>query len=267
MALSDKAVSEFKEIFKKEYDKDLTDAEAREYGEQLVGFYKVLADAAFEQWKKDQKLKEFPKGYKLDENAGQYNCVICYATIKGNEVWWDKHGPKCELCQKAIWKRLIPAYALKDKRDSWYEMYQLKDKFGIHTQTARKMVREGKLKARIVPDEKGSPHHYLFLKKENPKLVAYEENHKYLNEKCKCSDNNCGACLATVCLQKDCSVHPLDKKKEPRMNLMEKLRKEAQGSLERSQNESLDEHIRKYNKESHEEKLKYIVLMEESLKP
>ena len=105
MALSDKAVKEFKEIFKKEYDKDLTDAEAREYGEQLVGYFKVLSDMAFEQWKKDQKLKDFPKGYQLDESAGSYNCIVCYKTIKGKEVWWDQSGPKCELCQKAILKR------------------------------------------------------------------------------------------------------------------------------------------------------------------
>lgn len=42
MTLSDKAVQEFKDIFKKEYGQDLTDVEAREQGERLVNFFEVL---------------------------------------------------------------------------------------------------------------------------------------------------------------------------------------------------------------------------------
>jgi hypothetical protein len=40
--LSDKAIQEFKDIFKKEYGQDLTDAEAREQGERLVKFFEIL---------------------------------------------------------------------------------------------------------------------------------------------------------------------------------------------------------------------------------
>lgn len=39
MILSDKSVQEFKDIFKKEYEQNLTDAEAREQGERLVNFF------------------------------------------------------------------------------------------------------------------------------------------------------------------------------------------------------------------------------------
>lgn len=42
MILSDKAVQEYKEIFKKEYGQDLSDAEAREQGERLVKFFETL---------------------------------------------------------------------------------------------------------------------------------------------------------------------------------------------------------------------------------
>ena len=42
--LSDKAIQEYKEIFKKEFGQDLTDAEAREQGERLVLFFKTLID-------------------------------------------------------------------------------------------------------------------------------------------------------------------------------------------------------------------------------
>ena len=42
--LSDKLVQEYKEIFKKEYGQDLTEAEAREQGERLLVFFKTLVD-------------------------------------------------------------------------------------------------------------------------------------------------------------------------------------------------------------------------------
>ena len=48
--LSDKAVQEYKEIFKNEYGQDLTDAEAREQGERLLMFFQTLIDI-------DQRVK------------------------------------------------------------------------------------------------------------------------------------------------------------------------------------------------------------------
>ncbi len=44
MTLPDKSIEEFKEIWKKEYGTEITDAEARHYGEDLVGFFKILID-------------------------------------------------------------------------------------------------------------------------------------------------------------------------------------------------------------------------------
>lgn len=40
--LSDRSVQEFKEIFKKEFRQDLTDAEAREQGERFLKFFELL---------------------------------------------------------------------------------------------------------------------------------------------------------------------------------------------------------------------------------
>lgn len=40
--LLDKAIQEYKDIFKKEFGQDLTDAEAREQGERLVKFFEIL---------------------------------------------------------------------------------------------------------------------------------------------------------------------------------------------------------------------------------
>ena len=50
-------------------------------------------------------------------------------------------------------------------------MWALDSKFKIKHQTAKKYIREGKLIPRIVLTEDGKPHHYIFLKKENPGLI------------------------------------------------------------------------------------------------
>lgn len=44
MKLPEESIKEFKEIWKKEYGTDLTDAQAKEYGEELMGFFKLLMD-------------------------------------------------------------------------------------------------------------------------------------------------------------------------------------------------------------------------------
>jgi len=50
-------------------------------------------------------------------------------------------------------------------------MWQLKDKFGFHYQTVKKMIRLGELKARIILNENKEPYFYVFLKKENINIL------------------------------------------------------------------------------------------------
>lgn len=44
MSLSQKSIDKYKKIYKKVYKEDITDAEAREQGERLVRFFKILID-------------------------------------------------------------------------------------------------------------------------------------------------------------------------------------------------------------------------------
>lgn len=44
MNLSEKAIKEFKEIWEKEYGTAISDAQAQEYGANLVEFFKILID-------------------------------------------------------------------------------------------------------------------------------------------------------------------------------------------------------------------------------
>jgi len=169
MQPSKKAVEEFKQIFEKKYGKKLSNQEACKSASNLLNFYKVLYDCAVKEEIKKEKLKKHPKGFHLDD--GVYNCLVCHRQVTGKESWWDLLGPKCLNCQSAIDKKIIPKY-ICENRDSWYAMWELKSKLGIHHATARKMIREGKLKARIIKDEAGRDYFYVFLAEDNRKLLT-----------------------------------------------------------------------------------------------
>lgn len=166
MEISQKHLDEFKQIWKKEYGKELTDAETYEYASNLVGFFKILYDCEVRDLQRKQRLKKKPDGFLLD---GNYDCSICHRYPQ-NERWYNWFGITCPLCRKAVKEGVVPAFACRH-RDSWYATWELERKFGIKSPTARKLVRNGELIARIVLNENGNPLEYIFLKKENPKLI------------------------------------------------------------------------------------------------
>lgn len=168
MSLSGESIKEFKEIYKEEHGKELPDDEAREAAQGLVDFADIIYKVAIEETKRKRRLKTEPDGFPVD---GQYSCAVCGCSIDAETGWYDKWGAKCLLCNKAVKEGTIPTFVCKD-HDSHYKMWELKDKFKIHPQTARKLVRQGGLKARIVETEDGKPHEYIFLKKENPRLIS-----------------------------------------------------------------------------------------------
>ena len=168
MSLSKESIEEFKKIYKEKYGKELNDQEAYESASNLLGLFDALYKSALEEHKRKHRLKKEPEGFHLTD--GIYNCLICHVQISKETSWYDKWGIKCLLCQKAVKNGIIPSFVCKD-RDSWYAIWQLEKNFGIKHQTAKKMAREGKLKARIVPYNNGDPYEYIFLKKENPNLI------------------------------------------------------------------------------------------------
>ena len=166
--VSPKAVQEFKKIYKKEYGKELSDKEAFESAQNLLNLGEVLYKVANEEYHRKQRLKKEPKGFHLE--AGKYyTCFICKETVPGETAWWDKYGTKCMNCQRNLDKKVIPKKLLKGKffSDNWYASWQIKDKFGIHPATARRLVREGKLKSIQLKDDKGWIYYEIFPKTEN----------------------------------------------------------------------------------------------------
>lgn len=124
--------------------------------EQLVNLGRELEE---EQKRRDDKLKENPKGYHLD-GAG-YTCAICHQSTPQGDNWYDEYGIKCLVCQKAIDEGEIPASMAKDT-DSWYSKFDLEHSFNLNPQTIRKWVKEGILKDRTI-SHYGKGVHYQFF--------------------------------------------------------------------------------------------------------
>lgn len=162
--LSEERVKEFQKLFEKEYGKKLTMAEASEAAHNLVNFFDTLLQIERKEQDRKHRLKTEPKGFHLTD--GTYTCIICHTSVTGASSWYDKYGIKCLTCQRATEKGNIPP-SVFENRDGYYDLWHLQDKFGIHSATARKMVKTGELKAVIVETENGKPYHYLFSAKDN----------------------------------------------------------------------------------------------------
>lgn len=161
--LSEERIAEFKAICEKEGIKYETEAEYREAAHNLVSFVKVLVEISQEQLGWQRRLEKDPKGFTLPSEGR--SCSLCHQSIYG-DMWYDKWGLKCLSCHEAYKKRIIPGYVFKDsKNDKHITASTLSWKANIHTQTIMKLVRQGKLKARIAPN---GP--VVFLRKENPNL-------------------------------------------------------------------------------------------------
>lgn len=169
MTLSKESIEEFKRIYKDEHGQDLTDQEAYEMGSRLVGFFDILWKCSIEDSKRKARLKKEPDGFPAE---GDRSCSVCKQMINSSNGWYDWYGFTCLLCRKAIKDGVIPTFVCTEY-DSYFKTWQF-EKFGFKSPTVRKMVRTGELKARIVLNEAGKPHEYIFLKKENPQ---YREFH------------------------------------------------------------------------------------------
>lgn len=161
-------INEIKKIYKRKTGETLSEEEALEGAHDLINFIRLICELEAKERLKKRWLKKEPEGFHLTD--GTYNCRVCYRSVTGEESWYDDLGPKCLICQKAIKEGVIPSFVCKN-HDSWYDTGQLKNKFGISTHWAKRLMRKGILKARIITRKKGVPYKYVFLKKENPDLI------------------------------------------------------------------------------------------------
>ncbi|MFH1827105.1 MAG: hypothetical protein ABH812_01565 [bacterium] len=173
MILSDKSIQEFKDIFKKEYGQDLTDAEAREQGQRLMNFFGILFDhAVIEQRRKQRLKKEKIKGFFLeDEPDSYYTCAICRENYLGNNIWWNTKGLRCRDCWTNIQKKVIPSLDYDSDDKVWIKEWQLQYDYGLHPATRGKFRRQGILKGRDLKRKDGSIYCTVYLIEENKEFL------------------------------------------------------------------------------------------------
>ncbi len=161
-------VQELKDIHQEKTGKTLSNEDALEGANNLTNFAKLLLDCAERDRKRKLQLKESPKGFHLPEGE-RYNCFICHNVVSGESSWYSKHGITCLICKEALRKRVIPVSVMRN-RDSWLAMWEVKKLLVLHHSTILKMIRTGKLKARIIKNGERD-YFWVFLKKENRLLT------------------------------------------------------------------------------------------------
>ena len=168
MNLSESQIKEFQEIYEKEYGKKLSWEEASEGAYNLSNLAEVLYKCAVKEHQRQLKLKENPSGFHLEGNG--YTCFICKNSVSNEQTWYDKYGIKCLTCKKAVDKKIIPASIAKNEY-GWYSKYDLESRFNIGRHALNRFIKSGVLKPRIIPNESGKPHEYIFLIKDNKDVL------------------------------------------------------------------------------------------------
>lgn len=164
MQLSNERIQEMKDLMEKESGKEVTWEQASDGAYNLARLAEILFDSYLEDKRRQDKLKENPKGFKLD-GVG-YSCFICGNGTQAGENWYDQYGIKCTICQKSIDRKEIPASLAKHK-ESWYTKYDLESSFNVKGPGLRSWIKKGIIKARSVKYENGRAHVELFLIKDN----------------------------------------------------------------------------------------------------
>ena len=162
--ITDKELQKFKRQCEKEditYEKD---EDYREAFQNLLGFMDVLFDISMEEVTRKKRLETEPKGFAL-KGEGRM-CSLCKQSLLDCDGWYDKWGFECMNCQDAINNKKIPGSLCRDYEHKKYITdSEYAWKYGTHIQTVRKMIRNGKIIARKIPN---GP--YLILRKDNVNL-------------------------------------------------------------------------------------------------
>ena len=162
--LKDNDYEKFKKISEKEGITFKSELEMKESADNLVQFMKLLVEIDQEHRSWDRRLEKEPGGFALAIEGR--SCSLCKQSVHG-EVWYDKWGMKCMNCHDAYIKHIIPGYVFKDnKNEKHITVSTLSWRMEIYTQTINKLIRQGKIKIRQVPNGPA-----VILRRENPCLL------------------------------------------------------------------------------------------------
>ena len=144
----------------KQLKREFTDDERR----RLVDYFSLLIEIDQREKARFAKLKDFPKGFAMDGEGRE--CGLCFRSVYDTPGWFDKWGFKCLNCQDAVNKSKIPGSLCRDySHERSIPDTALAIDLGVKVQTIRKLIREGKIVGRRIPN---GP--YMILRKDNPTL-------------------------------------------------------------------------------------------------
>ncbi len=173
MNISKERLEELRQIFKKDFNADFDDQELHDAAFNLVGFYDTLSKMAFKDIQDHLRLEKEPNGWAYADRSG--TCKFCGYYFESNDFWFDKFGFKCKFCQRAVNEGVIPGLICRNK-EKWFSLETLKERFGIHPNTARSLVRKGGLKARVILNDAGKPHFTVFLREDNHEFLKIDKD-------------------------------------------------------------------------------------------
>lgn len=174
MEYSDKLRNDIKRIFKEEHNTEFTDEEANEALNSLAGLYGLFYEIAVKDQRRKNRLKKESDGFPVES---AHTCIVCHTHIDSTNGWYDQYLQKCFPCRDAVRAGIIPPFVTYD-HDSYFLTWQINRMRNIKTPTTRKMTREGKFVARIIPNKDGKPYDYVYLKKENPELARLDPHRR-----------------------------------------------------------------------------------------
>ena len=146
-------------VEKQELKRRLTDKEVK----RLAQYMDVLIQIDQREKALKYQLKDKPKGFALKGDGR--NCSLCSNHVH-DDGWFDKWGFKCLNCQDAVDKRKIPGSLCRDyNHEKSILDTTLAIKLGVKVQIIRKLIREGKIIGRKIPN---GP--YMVLRKDNSTL-------------------------------------------------------------------------------------------------
>ena len=166
--ITDKEIQEMKDMAEQRHGHEFSWEESRKAIHDLQILVDISLELMEEEWNREEKLKEFPKGYHLDENS--YRCEVCGGPAKGENSWYDKYGIKCMSCQGAVNDKIIPA-ALAKNKESWYSTSEMDSYFNIRGTLLNKYIKQGLIKERIILNAQKKRHLQLFLLKDNKDVL------------------------------------------------------------------------------------------------
>ena len=151
----------------------IEDAKRQKYASNnLVQLAKLVGEQEGIENMRKRRLAKEPDGFFLEVSEGPYTCGICGESHYGNEMWWNLDGLRCVDCWRNIKEGVIPSLKHRYDDDSnWFQDWQIRSDYGVHSSTVRKLCREGLLHGRELKRKDGTIYYTVYLKNENQEFL------------------------------------------------------------------------------------------------